>query len=88
MKLIIATSLLILGCTIAGESPTEDKHMQCKDMRDNEQFAFSSTTITDVRIGLAGGDSCFTITDDSSQTRTLCKSHELFIKCVEDHPDD
>lgn len=73
---------LLAGCTIQGDPADESRthYVTCKDTRDGETFSFHGKTIRNVRIGI-GADSCFTVTDDSGQERTLCQSNEAWLKC-------
>lgn len=81
---VICMVAVLSACTMRGEIPqeTREQHMACIDTRDGERFAFHGRTIRDVRLGLGGTDSCFTITDDAGAERQLCKSHEAWVKCA------
>lgn len=80
-KLLILYSILLIGCTSGAEVEMKNKISVCKDSRDGETFSFNQKTITNVRMGFLGADSCFDVIDGSGKKRTLCKSHEVFLKC-------
>jgi len=73
--------LLCTGCSVEGEASSEYKEINCTDTRDGETFTIDTDTITTVRVGLLGVDSCFDAIDNNRETRTMCKSHEAFMKC-------
>lgn len=77
------------GCGMKAEVADDGKgkHMFCTDTRDGEKFSFKASTITNASVGMLGLDSCFDVTTDSGNARTLCKSHEAFIKCETKTPD-
>lgn len=70
---------LLAGCG-AQVSP-DQKHttQSCVDTRDGERFEFSTTTARDGH--WSPQDVCFTVTDTQGAVRTLCKTHEVFLKC-------
>jgi len=82
---IILVLVLLQGCT--GEAvpnrESRGKVMMCVDTRDGETFTFRGKDIRNARIGVGGADSCFYVVDTAGKPRTLCKSQEPFIKCVQ-----
>lgn len=86
MKMTIGLiALLLVGCTVSGDLTDEsrDKHYTCTDTRDGEVFSFSGSTVTQVRAGVLGGSSSFTVIDDSGEERTLRSNMEVYLKCEE-----
>jgi hypothetical protein len=78
----LLTTVLAAGCSMEGhlENGQENRIVDCTDVRDGEKFTFNSDTIKDIRYGIFA-DSCFTVTIESGKERTLCKSHEAWLKC-------
>lgn len=78
--IVACMALLFAGCSMQGEYSGEHKIIDCTDTRDGEKFTVDSRTITNVRVGI-GADSCFDAVDNRGVERTLCKSHQAFLKC-------
>jgi len=78
----LLTTVLAAGCTMEGslEGGEKNKIVDCTDVRDGEKFTFNASTIKNIRYGVFA-DSCFTVTTESGDERTLCKSHEAWLKC-------
>ena len=83
MRLLIIVGVLFASCTIDGQvgDIRNPGWRICTDFRDDSTFRYHTDTIKDVRLGLAGGDTCFTVQEDSGKERTLCKSHESWLRC-------
>lgn len=75
-------TLLSGACTMKGEPVDDGKTHFCTDTRDGEKFFFKSSSVRNARIGLLGADTCFEVTISTGEARTLCKSHEAYIKCA------
>ena len=79
---IMLVIVVLSGCSIETDvSATKETAgiKRCVDMRDGEKFSFSTDQIKRGQISL--DDFCINITDIAGKKRTLCKSHEPFIKC-------
>lgn len=74
---------LFIGCTMSASYHDRIKTMECKDTRDGETFRFSTATLKNIQVGFGGVDTCMNITDSTGRERTLCKSHEAWLKCQE-----
>lgn len=82
--LTIVAIILLSGCytheadppTVM--TPTEDRSV-CVDTRDGETFFIIRDTIGPARHEF--GDVCLDAKDATGMTRTLCKSHESWLKC-------
>lgn len=85
MRNIIVMSLfpfLLSGCLELRATVDKEKSpavSYCVDTRDGERFSFKSENVINARIGI--NDVCFDVTDNNGNERTLCKSHEPYIKC-------
>lgn len=78
--------LVVCGCT-AGVDEAETRKLNvgrvidCKDKRDGETFTYRGDDVHNLRIGIAGADSCFSVTSTDGKAREMCKSHEAWLKC-------
>ncbi len=81
---VIFMIILLSGCTFDSGVSEESKNkvMTCTDTRDGETFTFKTNDITNARVGFIS-DTSFDVVDLSGVKRTLTKSMELYIKCVE-----
>lgn len=78
MRKIAFVAILLAGCS----SPVsvEDTTPQvCTDTRDGEQFTILPETVE--RATFTTNDVCFEVDDTTGRRRTLCKSHEAWLKC-------
>jgi hypothetical protein len=77
-------ALILQACSLDGRlDPTMPaKKVSCTDTRDGEKFWFSSQSISDVKVGYLGADTCFNFEDDRGLQRRMCESYEAFIKCA------
>ena len=75
------------GCSVAisddeARTTNAGRIVDCTDTRDGEAFTYRGDTVSNVSIGLGGSDSCFDAVDEANKRRTLCKSHESWLKCA------
>lgn len=70
------------ACTMEGKPVHTEQIFSCFDARDKEKFSFRSIDVKSGTVGVLGADSCIVVTDFLGVNRTLCKSQELYIKCV------
>ena len=73
-KAVFSVAILLLsGCTMQGEitDNSKNKQMVCIDTRDGETFTFNTNTITDVKIGIAGAPTSFTIINNEGIQCTI-----------------
>lgn len=68
------------GCSVEVAETIEHTWQVCTDTRDDETFRFHTSTISDASWN-PWGDTCFKVEDDTGRERTLCKSHEAWMKC-------
>ena len=78
--------LVVCGCTTgvdedAARKLNAGKVVDCKDTREGEVFTYRGDDVRNVRLGMAGADSCFSVTSTDGKTREMCKSHEAWLKC-------
>jgi len=76
--------LALSSCTVPAEVSDADRSavMRCTDTRDGETFTYAVSSARNLRVGLGGADTCGTVTDSDGNERTLCKSQEVYMKCV------
>lgn len=65
-----------------GKVEGKDKTISCTDIRDGEKFSYKSSSMKNIRIGFLGADTCADITLLDGSNRTICKSHEVYTKCI------
>lgn len=80
--IVIAALLTCCSCTYEAKVVDNGKTSFCVDARDNEKFSFKTSSMTNVRVGVLGEDTCVDVQLSTGEMRTLCKSQEVFIKCV------
>lgn len=69
----------ITGCSVSIDEEIRADN-SCFDLRDNSTFTFKGETMRNPQWSPVG-ESCFDVTDDSGFHRTICKSHEVWLKC-------
>lgn len=78
--------LVMYGCTAGTDEDATrklnaGKVIDCKDTRDGEAFTYRGEDVHNVRLGMVGADSCFSVTSTDGKAREMCKSHEAWLKC-------
>ena len=87
LRLSAMLGALVVGGCSAGVDEAEVRRLNagrvidCKDTRDGETFTYSGGDVHNMRIGVAGADSCFSVTSTDGKAREMCKSHEAWLKC-------
>ena len=87
LRLSAMLGVLVVGGCSAGVDEAEARKLNagrvidCKDTRDGEAFTYRGDDVHNLRIGMAGADSCFSVTSTDGKARELCRSHEAWLKC-------
>ena len=77
---ILLIAILLTGCTVSMDDSVRADNI-CLDSRDGSSFSFKGETMRNPQYSAALQDACFDVTDESGQIRTICKSHEVWLKC-------
>lgn len=80
-RLVVLLILVgITGCSVSMDESTRADNT-CVDTRDQSTFSFKGETMRNPQWSAALQDVCFDLTDDTGIHRTICKSHEVWLKC-------
>lgn len=84
MKILIISicSLLLTGCYLEADIIKEcsPQKTTCTDTRDGEVFSYRLENVSN-KARVTFNDQCFDVTDDTGKKRTMCASHQAFLKC-------